>query len=138
MSDADEEAAYLLRVEQARRSGRPLRVLVCGSREWAQPEPILRELELLPLGTIVIHGDARGADRLAGQIAAELGFPVVARPAPWGRFGKGAGIIRNRQMLDDSPDVALAFLPSLAAARGTRHMVEIATEAGVPVKVIEG
>lgn len=120
-------------IERARGESRPPRVLVTGSREWADPEPIRRELARLPSDTIVIHGMARGADRLAHEIAAELGLAVWPRPAMWER-GKAAGIIRNRQMLvEDKPDLVLAFHPDLAEARGTRHMVEIARKAGVPV-----
>jgi hypothetical protein len=120
-------------IGRARGEKRPPRVLVTGSREWADPEPIRRALALLPPDAVVIHGMARGADRLAHHIAAELGLAVWPRPAMWER-GKAAGLIRNREMLEnDRPDLVLAFLPKHAAARGTRHMVEIARRAGVLV-----
>ena len=98
---------------------RPLLVLVTGARDWADAEPIRRELLLLPHDSILLHGNARGADRLAGAIAAELGLDVRPRPANWERFGKAAGIIRNREMLAEGPDVILAFHPNLEQAKGT-------------------
>lgn len=114
-------------------SGRPLLVLVTGSRDWTDAEAVRRELCRLPPGSIILHGNARGADQLAGQVAADLGFDVRPRPAEWERYGKAAGIIRNREMLAEGPDVVIAFHPDLKKARGTKHMVRIARKAGVPV-----
>src|SRR5262245_8566039 len=66
----DEAEAFAL----ALATKRPLLVLVTGAREWADPEPIRRELRRLPADSIVLHGNARGVDLLAGQVAAELGL----------------------------------------------------------------
>ncbi len=113
-----------------------LRVLITGSRNYQAPEPIRRELEKLPPGTVVIHGGARGADELAGTIAAELGLEVIACPADWKKHGKAAGPIRNQQMLvDHKPDFVIAF--PLGESRGTHDMIRRAKAAGVEVKVIE-
>jgi hypothetical protein len=54
--------------------------------------------------TLLIHGDARGADWLAGEWAKERGVEVAC-PADWRRRGRGAGPIHNRQMLDEHPDL---------------------------------
>jgi len=118
---------------------RPLRVLVTGTREWTDPAPIERELSRLAPGSVVIHGNARGVDRLAGRVAEALGLGVIACPAEWGKYGKGAGLVRNRTMLEEyAPDLVLAFHPALEQAKGTKHMVELALEAGVPVRVVTG
>ena len=63
-----------------------------------------REIEAaidgLPAGSIVIHGDAPGVDRLVDKLARERGrFVVIPMPANWTEYGKAAGPIRNRQML---------------------------------------
>lgn len=55
-----------------------------------------------------------------------------------GALRQAAGVIRNREMLAEGPDVVLAFHADLAKAKGTRHMVRIAREAGVPVRVVAG
>jgi hypothetical protein len=62
----------------------PALVLVCGSRAWADRTAIERRRRRLAAGTVVLHGGARGADRLAGTVAAELGLPVEVMPAQWG------------------------------------------------------
>lgn len=43
----------------------------------------------------IIHGDARGADRLCRDWAVSRGIPHEAYPADWGVYGKAAGAIRN-------------------------------------------
>lgn len=114
-----------------------MRVLVCGDRNWADYVAIRRELSKCPRGTVVIEGDCRGADRIAGEVAEALGFEVVRYPANWAAFGRGAGLVRNRQMLmEGKPDVVLAFHADLAASRGTANMLAQARAAGVPVRVL--
>jgi len=104
-----------------------MKVLVCGSRAWSDRQSISRELSKLPKQTTIIHGAARGADRMAGEIAEELGFQVIACPADWARFGKAAGIIRNQQMLDEySPDLVIAFIHSLENSPGTQNTIKTA------------
>jgi hypothetical protein len=83
--------------------------------------------------TVVIHGDARGADRLAGEIANAAGIPVESYPADWVKHGRAAGPIRNQLMLDVAkPDVVLA----MPGGNGTADMVRRAKAAGVAVVVI--
>lgn len=112
-----------------------MKVLVCGGREWSNREAILREMKSLSPPVEVIHGDAKGADRLGASVALELGFSVTPFPALWSIHGKAAGMIRNKQMLDQKPDIVFAFHLNLVESRGTRNMVEIARRAGVEVRV---
>ena len=80
--------------------------------------------------TEVIHGGARGADYVMGEIAKAAGLPVSIYPADWRKHGKKAGPIRNQLMLDDGkPDCVLAY----PGGRGTADMVRRAKVAGVRV-----
>lgn len=108
--------------------------LVCGSRSWTNPEPIRRRLRTLPVNTVVLHGGARGADRLAGQIGRELGLHVAVMPALWDRYGRDAGRLRNVAMLTMQPTVVIAFWDGRSP--GTGMMIRLAGDAGVPVEVI--
>ncbi|WP_218916547.1 SLOG family protein [Rubinisphaera brasiliensis] len=76
-----------------------------------------------------MHGDARGADRLAGEWAADRGVEVLACAANWKVHGRAAGPISNRRMLDESPDLLVAF----PGGRGTADMVKAAKKAGVKI-----
>ena len=112
-----------------------MRVLVCGSRHFNNRALLSSTLNGISI-SVLIHGAARGADTMAERYAEDRGIPVEAFPADWVTFGKGAGPIRNRQMLvEGKPDLVVAFLAP--NSRGTQNMIDQATKAGVPVKVID-
>ena len=79
-----------------------MRVLICGDRHWVDQIKIRKRLIslCLPPDSIIIHGGARGADLIAGKEAKKLGIRVMEFKADWERYGKAAGPIRNKQMLD--------------------------------------
>jgi len=109
-----------------------MRLLVTGGRNFDDRGLMWSTLDRLHAEhqfTLLIHGDARGADRLAGEWAQDLGIDVLACPADRKRYGRGAGPKRNRQMLDQKPDLVVA----VPGDSDTRHMVIIAEDAGVKV-----
>jgi hypothetical protein len=114
-----------------------MKILVCGDRKWLDREAIRRELLRFGRGTIVIHGAACGTDTIAGEVAVELGFEVVAVLADWKRYGRGAGPIRNKAMLKLRPDRVLAFHADVSKSKGTLNMIRQAAIAGVAVDVFE-
>lgn len=114
-----------------------MRVLVCGDRNWRDRERIARALTKLPAGTEIIHGACRGADILAGEEARKLGLVVREFPANW-NMGPSAGPIRNRKMLDESPDFVIAFHPNIKTSKGTADTVREATRRGIKVLIIDG
>lgn len=95
----------------------------------------LVEHGLDPTRDVIMHGDAEGADKIGGSVAEKLGFKVVAVAADWHKFGKRAGPIRNQKMLNEKPDLCLAFHVDIKNSRGTRDMVERCQQAGIPVEV---
>lgn len=114
-----------------------MRVLICGSRDWTDRATIRECLEGYGPGTVVLEGEARGADTLAREIAEELGFAVLAFPADWKRFGRAAGPIRNQRMLDEGrPDMVIAFHDDISRSRGTADMIRRAMKRGIPTKTI--
>lgn len=120
-----------------------VKVLVTGSRDWIDPHPIERELKKLPPGTIVVHGGARGVDTIAGFVAKKLGLKVREYQARWQEYGRTAGPIRNREMLQkEHPDskgefvsVAIAFHKDPNLGKGTKDMVELVREAQPTIEV---
>jgi hypothetical protein len=110
-------------------------VLICGDRNWADPDLILETVRarLTPADTI-IHGACRGADTFGGQAGLALGLSVRSFPADWTKYGRAAGPIRNQQMLDQHPDEVWAFHDSLSSSKGTKDMMDRAHRAGVVVK----
>ena len=114
----------------------PLVVLVCGDRNWANRTSIANCLKLLPRGTTIIHGGARGADSIAGEEAKKLGLAVEIFPAEWDKYGTAAGPIRNIKMLDRNPHLVIAFHPDLAKSRGTAHTVREARKRQIKVHLV--
>lgn len=116
-----------------------MRVLISGDRNYKRAATIYALLAGLRHShpgdeLVVIQGEARGADTLARQSAESLGIKVESYPAKWDEYGRFAGHIRNKQMLDEGqPDVVFCFHDDLENSKGTGHMARAAKEAGVPV-----
>ena len=111
-----------------------MRVIVCGSRGWTNRDRICSRLFELPGDSTVVHGAARGADRIAGQEAEKLGLLVEAHPADWETHGKQAGFIRNKKMAELGADLCIAFWDHRSS--GTQHMMSCAEWARIPVEII--
>lgn len=108
-------------------------VLVCGGRDYNDWDHMCVVLSDLLNGdgiSRIVHGDARGADRMAGAWAKLVDIPVTTYPADWVKHGKAAGPIRNQLMLDSE---AIDMVVSFPGGRGTADMVKRATAKGIPV-----
>ena len=112
-------------------------VLVCGDREWNNFDVPLAVLRELPPETIIVHGNCRGADKIAGHVARyQLGLRVIPVPADWQKYGKAAGPIRNQKMLDDYPiSRVVAFHDRFDYSTGTKDMVTRAENDGLQVDI---
>ena len=118
-----------------------MRVLVCGSRDWADRDAIWCVLNGIlrdNADVVVIQGGARGADYLALRWAYVNHQPNETHPADWSKHDRAAGPIRNQQMLDEGkPDLVWAFTTKpLGQSKGTADMVSRAVAAGIPVYVV--
>lgn len=110
-----------------------MKVLVCGGRDFSDKDKLFSSLDEVEGITEIIHGNASGADKLAGQWAKLRGKSCTYYPADWKRYGKMAGPIRNARMLHlERPKMVVAF----PGGAGTRDMIRQATEAGVTVRRI--
>ena len=110
-----------------------MRILVCGGRDYSNRHRVFAALDKFDakhLVSLVIHGAARGADTCAAEWAARRCVHTAPFPADWKTHGRGAGPIRNQQMLDHGkPDAVVAF----PGGAGTADMVRRAKAAGLPV-----
>lgn len=111
-----------------------MRILVCGGRDYIDERKVFAVLhEYKDRVTVIIHGNARGADLLASQWALvnrihEEAYPITK--ADWERFGRGAGPRRNKQMLvEGNPDLVIAF----KGGNGTENMITQSIKANVTV-----
>jgi hypothetical protein len=116
-----------------------MKVLVCGGRDIADEGLVFNTLDKvsssvsLTMGqniSLLIHGGARGADSIAEKWAQNRGVETRRYPADWGRYGRQAGPIRNREMLmDGKPDLVVAF----PGGKGTHNMESQAERMNLPI-----
>ncbi len=104
-----------------------MRVLVCGGRDFNDYERLKKALDGLEITTI-ISGLAKGADTLAVLYAHSKKISVLGFPAKWRLYGKSAGFVRNRQMLEEGKsDLVVAF----PGGAGTDMMRKLTVQAGI-------
>lgn len=109
-----------------------MQILITGGRDFYDQEMVFKTLDEIHSKSsisLVIHGAAKGADSLANQWAVDRSVPVDACRPDWKRFGRAAGVIRNKTMLDKSPDLLVAF----PGGRGTADMVQRARKVGLKI-----
>ena len=111
-------------------------VTFSGSRTFTDEVALLVALRAVAKYGATVHvGDARGLDRMTRDACARLGIPCVVFEADWDHEGRAAGYRRNARMIAERPDRLVAFYGPQGESRGTRHTVDLAVRAGVPVVI---
>lgn len=107
------------------------RIVVTGGRDFSDAALVSEAFDALGIsyGDVIIEGEAAGTDTLCRLEAERRGISVERFPAEWARYGRMAGPIRNRRMLESDADMLLAF----PGGRGTRNCVATAKDMGIPV-----
>ena len=70
---------------------------------------------------------------LPQQYAQDKGYPVKQFPANWNKYGKSAGYKRNEEMSKYGEGL-IAFWDG--KSKGTQHMINLAKENGLIVKIV--
>lgn len=109
-----------------------MKAIVCGGRTYSDLKYTFQVLDLCLEWwklTTIITGGARGADTMAHEWALRRKLQTEVYHADWDTYGKAAGMIRNRLMLEQQPNVVIAF----PGTTGTENMITISRKAHVPV-----
>ncbi len=111
------------------------RIIVCGGTDFSDYEFFRASLEKLfedYEDIRIVSGHAKGADTFAEKYAADNQIPIRVFPAEWEKYGRAAGPIRNRTMLDyakEETPVVVAFWDGRSP--GTGNMLKEAMAADV-------
>ncbi len=117
------------------------RVIVCGGRDFndkglcfSQLERILAYYDKIE----IVSGHAKGADTFGEEYAKTHDLPIAIFKPDWKQYGRGAGPVRNREMLryalEENP-VVIAFWNG--SSRGTKNMIDQAEKAGAKVHIVD-
>ena len=82
----------------------------------------------------IFCGKARGADSLGEQYAKSRGYAVEYFPPDWQRYGRGAGVVRNRKMVEKADALAAVWD---GGSRGTEHIIQLARDRGLRLRVTQ-
>ena len=127
-----------------------MRVLVTGSRDWADEGVVRHELAELAIKNgwktfTVMHGGCpTGADAMAATWCQDVGVTEEVYLADWKTHGRAAGPRRNQQMVDIGADLCLAFigpctsprcnLPGAHDSHGATGCAALAEQAGITTR----
>ena len=116
-----------------------MRTIIAGGREFDNFPLLMSEVENFEeyyssSELIVVSGKARGADALGERWAEENGRKIVSHPADWEKYGKSAGYRRNAEMAIYA-EALIAFWDG--KSKGTKHMIDLALDKGLLVKVVK-
>lgn len=119
--------------------GNGSKVIIAGSRSFADYENLKSVCDRIlpnhysePCITI-LSGTSSGSDSLGERYAHERGYTLNRYPADWKQYGKAAGPIRNRQMVNDA-DAAIVFWDG--QSKGAKNLIEQANKRGLIVMTI--
>jgi hypothetical protein len=112
-----------------------IKILVTGDRNYKDTKTIELTFNLLskiciPTETTFIHGACKGADLLAAAEAEKRNYKIAGEegkgfPAEWNKYGRAAGPIRNKEMVDMSPNIIIIFHDNLKESKGTKNCVKL-------------
>lgn len=115
-----------------------MKLIVCGGRHYKNKEfvyTVLNELHKDHKTTMIVAGDATGADSLAINWAKDNNIDYKIYVALWDIHGKAAGPIRNKLMITEHLDAD--FLLAFPGGNGTMNAIRTAKENNVPVIALE-
>lgn len=117
----------------------PRRILVTGSRSWSDEAAVRTALHEAwrrhgeRKDTVLVVGDAAGADSIAARQWTAQHLPVELHEAQWETHGRKAGMVRNAQMVRSGADDCLAFWDGQSP--GTEQMLQLVRRAGITVEL---
>ena len=108
-------------------------IAVIGSRNFSDYKLLESTLAALPEISQIVSGGAKGADSLAEIYAEKHQLPLVVFKPDWPKYGRGAGIVRNREIIE-AADMVVAFWDG--SSKGTASSLKFAKSKGILIQTV--
>ena len=101
-----------------------MNIAIVGGRDFSDytllKESILSYISIYGVPDNIVSGCAKGADTLAAQFAAEMDIPLLVFKPDYQKYGRGATLVRNTQIIENA-DVVFAFWDG--QSKGTKDSI---------------
>lgn len=114
-----------------------MKIIVAGSRDFNDYELLKSRLSLCLKDAVdieIVSGTAKGADRLGELYANENNLKLKKFPADWNRYGKQAGYLRNKQMVEYATH-CICFWDG--KSKGTKMMIDLANKNNLKTEIVK-
>ncbi len=115
-------------------------IAIVGSRGFkdyallcASVDEYIKSLEPYDVNVTIVSGGAAGADTLAERYADENNCKKLIFLAEWKKYGRAAGIVRNKDIIN-AADTVIAFWDG--KSKGTNNSIDLAKKAKIQSIVI--
>lgn len=109
-------------------------LLICGSRNFQDYNLVSETISNLNIDfDLVISGGAKGADTLAKKYCTDNNIQIKEFLPEWEKYGRGAGIKRNKDMLMES-NFVLIFWDG--QSKGTKFNIDYCKKNNKNYKVV--
>ena len=117
-------------------------VIVAGSRSFSDRSLMYKKLDYYLQKqdkVLIVHGGANGADKCAAMYAKERGIKTKVFLPNWDKYGKKAGILRNKEMFECASQFqnrgCVVFWDG--ESRGTKNDIELSKKYNVPLRIVK-
>ena len=110
-----------------------MKLAIIGSRTFQDEVLFKKSLVSFKDITEIVSGGAKGADTWAEVYAKENNIPFTLFKPDWKRYGRGAGIIRNTEIINYADEV-IAFWDG--KSKGTKDSIDKAHSLNKKVHII--
>ena len=113
-----------------------MKCIIAGSRSITDYKILQDEVKKSGFDiTEIVSGNASGVDKLGEQYAREHKILLKVMPAKWGKHGRSAGHIRNREMAEYVGKEGGLILIYDGKSPGSTSMLNIAKSLGLKIHV---
>lgn len=109
-----------------------MRIAIIGSRNFPHLDWVREYVRALPADAIIVSGGAEGVDSAAELEAARRGLKTQIFRAAWSLHGRGAGMIRNHDIIQ-AADRVVAWWDGVS--RGTAHSISLCDKYQKPLEI---